>query len=316
MRNQNSDGLPPRPNCEERTAAPGSGDTLATPNTAGNGARPANDADPPNAAADTNATAGQPQIDPNEAARLAINLTRDTGWSVFPVRVDKKPATPHGYKDATNDANAIAKLWRRWPGPLIGVATGAVSGLDVLDLDVKHAAALGWWLANEHRLPDTRTFRSRSGGIHLYHQHSAGVGCSSGRLAAGVDIRGDGGYIIFWFAAGLPYLDHTPPAPWPEWLFDLILPKSRASTPAVGRQAIHTPRGIEGLLRTVERAAEGQRNAALFWASCRLAERVQGGQIGAGEAERALLDAARHAGLPEIEAKATIRSALARGVAA
>ena len=51
---------------------------------------------------------------------------------VFPCLANKKPATPHGFKDATADPAAIGELWRSHWGPLVGLPTGERSGLDVL----------------------------------------------------------------------------------------------------------------------------------------------------------------------------------------
>lgn len=246
-----------------------------------------------------------------EIATLAANLARNCGWPVLPCRNDKRPASPHGFKDATNDRGAIARLWSAHPGPLIGVATGEASDVDVLDIDVKHDPGLAWWQANWPRMPATRAFRTRSGGIHLYLRHAVGVCCSAGKLAPGVDVRGDGGYAIFWFAAGLECLDHTPVAEWPAWLLAELLPKPRlALRPFRSVPLNRNERTIDGLLRLVECAAEGSRNATLHWAACRLGERVLAGQIGAGEAEALLLAAALAAGLTEREGRATVRSGL------
>jgi hypothetical protein len=251
----------------------------------------------------------------DEACRLAINLARNADYSVFPCRDDKSPACPHGFKDARRDPAVILQLWHRFPGPLIGIATGITSNLDVLDLDLKANAALVWWRANEPRLPVTRAYRTRSGGIHLYFRYAAGVSCSAGKLAAGVDTRGDGGYVISWFAAGLPCLDHSPPADWPAWLLAELQPKPTPALP-LRPPSLRGGRAIDGALRLVATAAEGERNAVLHWAACRLAERVRDGQISATEAEALLVAAGRAAGLPEPEARATARSGLRRRAAA
>ena len=100
-----------------------------------------------------------------------------------------------------------------------------MSAIAVLDADLKHDAALAWWQANQFRLPPTRTFRTRSGGLHLYFAHAEGIGCSAGKLTTGIDVRADGGYVIHWFSAGFDCLDHTPPARWPGWLLVDLLPK-------------------------------------------------------------------------------------------
>jgi hypothetical protein len=54
----------------------------------------------------------------------------------FPCRADKSPACPHGFRDASRDPAAILQLWHRFPGPLIGIATGAVSGVWVVDVSM------------------------------------------------------------------------------------------------------------------------------------------------------------------------------------
>ena len=92
-----------------------------------------------------------------------------------------------------------------------------------------------------------------------------------------------------------------------------LLPKphpaaAARSLPRHGR----SDRAIDGALRLVAAAPTGQRNGILFWASCRLGERVHAGQIAAGAAEALLVAAATTAGLAEHEARATARSGLRR----
>jgi hypothetical protein len=147
-----------------------------------------------------------------DVAHVAMNLARTCGYHVFPILENKAPATPNGFKNASRDPAEIAEMWRRWPGGLVGLATGGISGIDVLDVDSKHPIALKWWEAASKRIPPTRTYRTRSGGHHCYFQHAAGIGNTQGKLARGVDSRGDGGYAICWFAAGYECLDHTAPA--------------------------------------------------------------------------------------------------------
>ena len=62
----------------------------------------------------------------------------------------------------------------------------------------------------------TRPHRTRSGGLHLIFGHYDGLKCSAGKIARGVDVRADGGYILWWPAAGLPMLSDAPIAPWPD----------------------------------------------------------------------------------------------------
>jgi len=182
----------------------------------------------------------------------------------------------------------------------------------VLDIDAKHGGAHLWWRSNHHRLLPTRCYATRSGGLHLYYRHRDGIRNSQGKLCPGVDTRGDGGYVIHWFAAMLPCHDHSPEAPFPEWLAAQLL-HEQTPTPAPRRHhegRDDDDRSLAGLARYIERVPEGQRNSALYWAACRCQERGVLSQ----QAETALLAAARAAGLPDAEARRTIASARRKAI--
>jgi hypothetical protein len=93
------------------------------------------------------------------------------GYTVFPCRPDKRPVTPNGFKDAITDQDAIEDLWSRYPGVLVGVATGEMSGVSVLDIDKKHPEARAWWAEHRDRLLPARVHRTRSGGLHIFYRH-------------------------------------------------------------------------------------------------------------------------------------------------
>ena len=245
----------------------------------------------------------------DETVRLACNIAKNCGWSAFPCRDDKKPATPHGYKDASSDPDRIAQLWRDHPGPLIGVATGAVSNVAVLDIDPGHPEAFLWWEENHPRLPRTRTYRTRHGGLHLWFRYLQGVTNSQGKLAKGIDTRGEGGYAIFWFATGLECIDHTALQPWPAWLLDALKPHEAPLTPsqfATLSRTVNPDRAIEGIVRHLAGAPEGQRNGMLFWATRKLAEHGRRQP----EIEAMLAPVCAGIGLIHREVRATIRSAM------
>lgn len=115
-------------------------------------------------------------------------------YPVFPCGSDKRPLTKRGFIDASQDPTIVKKWWTRWPKALIGVPTGNVSGFFVVDVDPKGA---GWLEANRDRLPITRTHTTPRG-QHLLFKYVPGIGCSTNKIAPGVDVRGDGGYIIWW----------------------------------------------------------------------------------------------------------------------
>jgi hypothetical protein len=126
----------------------------------------------------------------NVASALAAARTLGAmGYAVFPCRPDKRPSTPAGFKAAVLDWHAIEELWRRYPGELVGVATGAMSGIAVLDIDAKHNTARVWWSENRERLLPARVHRTRSGGFHLVYKHRSGLNCSVSKIAHGIDVR-------------------------------------------------------------------------------------------------------------------------------
>ena len=192
------------------------------------------------------------------AARYATR-----GWAVFPVRANKAPATPHGFKDATTDPGAVRSLFEAYPGSGVGIATGATSGLLVLDVDPDaggdHALVD---LEREHeRLPDTVEVLTGGGGRHLYFVHPGGeIRSSAGKLGPGLDVRADGGYVVAPPSAhpsGRRYefeVSHHPddvaPAAAPTWLLALLTSRAR---PRPEKLATH----VDGVIPS------GRRNSTL-----------------------------------------------------
>ena len=85
------------------------------------------------------------------------------GRHCFRCASSKRPATPHGFLDASADPVVLRELWTKYAGPLVGVRTGSSSGIDVLDLDRKHRQSMVWWAFHRDRLPLTRVHRTRCG---------------------------------------------------------------------------------------------------------------------------------------------------------
>jgi len=239
-----------------------------------------------------------------QALTAALELAR-TGVAVFPCGHNKIPATPHGFYDASTDAATVQELWHRHGGPLVGVRTGTASGIDVLDLDAKHANQ--WWADHRHRLPPTRTHRTRSGGLHLIFVHAEGLRCSTSKLSRGIDIKADRGCAIWWPAAGLPVLHEGPLAYWPAWLLAQLKPPT---PPPPARPVVPDDRRLQQILLRVATAHVGERNDITFWAACRFAEMVATGLISETDAMALIIDAAMAAGLPHGEATASARSGL------
>lgn len=104
-------------------------------------------------------------------------------------------AAPHGVKNAVVDPKQITKWWTRWPKANIGLATGVVSGLVVVDLDIKPGKNGVESLKASGIVPKTRTVRTGSGGLHLYFAHpGTHVAGSTGKH--GIDVRADDNYVM------------------------------------------------------------------------------------------------------------------------
>jgi hypothetical protein len=237
------------------------------------------------------------------------------GLRCFPCASNKQPTTPHGFHDAECDPTALRILWDRYPGPLVAIATGAPSGLGVLDFDRKHPEAWQWLGANRYRLPETRAHRTRSNGLHLIFRHQPGMRCWTRRHVKGIDGRADGGFAIWWPAAGLPVLCEAAPAQWPSWLLG-VLQHSTSPVRSGSRVMIPDQHALAGLVRKVARAAEGERNTITFWAACRAGEMAASGLISAEYAAAVIANAAMVSGLPSAEANQTAWSGIRTGLGA
>jgi len=133
--------------------------------------------------------------------RRALNIA-DKGIPVFPCEAGgKDPLTKHGFKDATTSKSKITAWWNRWQEANIGVPTGARSGFWVLDVDADKGGfeSLAALLATHGELPHTATVRTGGGGRHYYFkypQDGTVIPNSAGKLGRGLDVRGEGGYVL------------------------------------------------------------------------------------------------------------------------
>jgi len=237
----------------------------------------------------------------------------ERGVPVFPCGSDKRPLVARGFKDASTDADITRAWWERWSGALVGVPTGERSGIFVLDIDsAKHLEADEWLERHAQRLPDTRMHRTRSGGLHLLFQHRAGLKNTASLLSPGVDTRGNGGYVIWWPSEGLKVLHGSVLAEVPGWVLDaLVAPAKDLPEPSPTTRLGHeqSQRKLDGIIRTIASAPEGERNHLTFWGACRLAEMAEQNALDRGAAIAIAVEAASRAGLPRQEALRTAQSA-------
>jgi hypothetical protein len=131
--------------------------------------------------------------------RAALEYLR-RGWSVIPIETcGKRPLIAwRGYQLRRATHDEVLAWFRRWPTANIAIVTGAVSGLVVLDLDPAHGGteSLHAVLRTHGGLQPTLSAVSGGGGRHLYFAHPGTPVRNRAGLRPGMDLRGDGGYIV------------------------------------------------------------------------------------------------------------------------
>jgi hypothetical protein len=236
------------------------------------------------------------------------DLAASLGLPVFPCGDHKRPVVEGGFKASASDPAEIRRLFDRPGAALIGMPTGGASGLVVIDLDVRDEySGLAWLEENADALPPTRRHRTRSGGLHLLFRAPIGVEIrnSASRIAPGVDVRGEGGYVILPPSPGYAIEDGTDPADMPRWLIRSCLPPA---PPAVAEAASPRPfpastdhhggtvyglAALEGECLAIQRAPFGRQETTLNAAGLRIGQLVAGGELHEGPALAALLAAGR-----------------------
>ncbi|CAI8331023.1 MAG: Uncharacterised protein [Oceanospirillaceae bacterium UBA2001] len=117
---------------------------------------------------------------------------------IFPVKADKSPYIKSWQGKATSDALTVEKWWWRWPEANIAMPTGHQSGFVAVDVDVKNGVDGYESLSSIEAMfgvQGTRRIETPSGGVHLIYRCTQKVKSRVGILD-GIDIRGDGGYIV------------------------------------------------------------------------------------------------------------------------
>ncbi|MBK6297742.1 MAG: bifunctional DNA primase/polymerase [Sphingomonadales bacterium] len=255
---------------------------------------------------------------------------RNHGYNVIPLKKgDKAPAIKwEKFKSERATDEQILRWQEHSPDANIGVVTGIISGIFVLDLDSEEAL-----IEAEHRgLPQTPRVRTGKG-QHIYFRYPPGatVNNRTGILPK-TDIRGEGGYVVAppsvhpngtvyeWITSP----DGCPLADAPEWLMKLLLEGAKPCFSAPSRVA----RGsrvksanerlaraeLDNELKKLSETEEGSRNHQLNIASMKLGQIVASGALDADHVKSRLYDTAISIGLEEREIHATIRSGFTKGL--
>jgi len=112
--------------------------------------------------------------------------------------IGKHPRTLNGLKNATTDSNTIQDWIKQYHQFNICIATGAISNIFVLDIDPDNGGRKSLKLLELKfgELPITWTSNTGGGGNHLIFRHPGYQVRNRTGFMPGLDIRGDGGYIV------------------------------------------------------------------------------------------------------------------------
>jgi putative DNA primase/helicase len=298
-----------------------------------------------------------------EEMRKAALAYQNRGWRVIPVRwaddegmcscaagircgsPGKHPVHAKWPEVASAEFNVVADWWAPapetpgipsdWhPRANVGIVTGAVSGIFVLDVDPGHdgEVTLASYARQHGEMPSTRVHQTGGGGIHYFFAHPGfDVRNSAGKvLGPGLDIRGDNGFVVAppsWSAKGQYTVNpahEIAVAPAPEWLLVLLREQDRSQRGEVvfGREPLagtgYGRRYAEAALRAEEdrlrHAPSGSRNDTLNEAAFSLGTLGGAGLMEEGEAWAALSEAASAAGLGQEETRKTFLSGWRSGL--
>lgn len=286
------------------------------------------------------------------------------GFPVFPCNpASKRPLTEAdidpvsgkqiegtgGFKKASCDMQQIKAWWGKWPGAMIGIPMGARSGVWAIDPDAPKPPSNIDGRQNWAELKikngghaHTHTHDTPGGGQHIlfvYHPDKPITNREGGLAGLGINVRGEGGYIIAppSMAANGKRYEYAEPldvfhfAEAPDWLYDLILTKPPISKQAAARvqPPAHSTNRIASHRHYAEAALRGERddlaammignrNNKLNIAALKLGTLVAAGELSEGEVTEALYDAAIANGLVadhgQCAAMATINSGLSKGL--
>ncbi|MEQ1706878.1 MAG: bifunctional DNA primase/polymerase [Terricaulis sp.] len=263
----------------------------------------------------------------------AVRALMACGLRPVPMYAATKRPALKGWREraAGGDGSIAAMFAEASQADALGIATGA--GVFVVDLDRNHGdgadgIATFAALVREHGAiaPGPRV-KTPAGGLHLYFTCPGERRVRSrAAIAAGVDVKGEGGLAMCPPSerGGVAY--RWAPDPWtlaiPQasaWLLDMAAPIAPERPPAPikpyeGCEHPYARAALERELRTVASAAPGQRNAALFKAAASLGGLCAAGALPAGPVAAQLLNAAFACGLVGEDGRGAVEATIASGL--
>jgi hypothetical protein len=241
----------------------------------------------------------------------ALYYSEKLSFSVLPVGENKKPLVPwKEFQTRRATADDIQAWWKKWPAANVGIITGKISGVGVIDVDEE----CGFEELEKH-LPDSLVFptaKSARGGKHYYFKVNGKPIPTTARFLPGVDMRGDGGYIIappsvrkegkYEWQDGLGMDDVEPPY-LPDDFLKLAATASTRQNPTIPTVPDNSPDKSRHKMFT-----NGRRDEDLF----HVANGLFRGGFPEHEVRQTIHMLALSCGFPATEAAAKVRSALER----
>lgn len=124
----------------------------------------------------------------------AVQAYHKNQFSVIPAGDDKRPLVAwREFQFRLASEDELQGWWVRWPGANIGIVTGKISGITVIDCDSANAVA---WI--EEQLPDSflcPIVSTPRGGRHYWLGYTPELRTGA-HVLPGIDIRNDGGYVL------------------------------------------------------------------------------------------------------------------------
>lgn len=125
----------------------------------------------------------------------ALFYSEKLGLSVIPVKPDKRPFEKwEQYQKERATATQIKRWWEKYPNANIGLVTGKVSGICVVDIDTEEGMeAIREYIPKDIKTPACTTPK---GGQHWYFNQPLEDMGNNARAIPGCDFRGEGGYVL------------------------------------------------------------------------------------------------------------------------
>ena len=235
-------------------------------------------------------------------------------YKIFPATLTrdgrKVPVKDFKWQEECTDNQDVINSWSTSYPQLkfYAIPTGPANNILVLDVDVKGD---GFKSLETFNVPQTQYQNTMSGGRHYifkYPNDGKEYGNKVG-FANGLDIRGKGGYIIYYGT------DSTPIAEAPEWLkaHALIEKIEIDASKAVKVSHDIAVSTLEEACENIRQAPEGESNDVLNIEAYRIGQLVASNSLDQQHAYDTLFKAAKDRGKQDYEAKATINSGLLGG---